>query len=117
LTAAIYFYISRIMEELDVITALAALAQDSRLRVFRLLVTAGPDGLAAGQIGQELAIPANTLSFHLSHLKSAGLVTVRRDGRSLIYAAEYDRMRAVMDYLTENCCARSPCCPPEEKPS
>ncbi|MCR6628974.1 MAG: metalloregulator ArsR/SmtB family transcription factor [Magnetospirillum sp.] len=99
------------MEEKAIIAALSALAQESRLRVFRLLVTVGPDGLPAGQIAEELAIPPNTLSFHLSHLKNAGLVTVRREGRSLIYTAEYTRMRGVIAYLTENCCSRSPCCP------
>jgi len=98
------------MDSTDVITALSALAQDSRLRVFRLLVTAGPAGMPAGQIAEELAITPNTLSFHLSHLKNAGLVTVRREGRSLIYCAEYGRMRAVLGYLTENCCSRDPCC-------
>lgn len=98
------------MEEQDIIAALSALAQDSRLRVFRLLVTAGPAGLPAGQIAEELAITPNTLSFHLAHLKNAGLVVVRRDGRSLIYSAEYGRMRAVLGYLTENCCSHDPCC-------
>ncbi len=98
------------MEEQAIIAALSALAQKSRLRVFRLLVTAGPEGMPAGQIAEELAITPNTLSFHLSHLKNAGLVAVRREGRSLIYTAEYARMRAVLDYLTENCCSRSPCC-------
>jgi DNA-binding transcriptional ArsR family regulator len=98
------------MEEINAVAALAALAQESRLRVFRLLVTAGPAGLPAGQIAEELGIPANTLSFHLSHLKNAGLVTVRREGRSLIYSAEFTRARALVDYLTENCCSRSGCC-------
>jgi len=98
------------MEEQAIIAALSALAQESRLRVFRLLVTAGPEGMPAGQIAEELAITPNTLSFHLSHLKNAGLVSVRREGRSLIYAAEYVRMRAVLDYMTENCCNPSPCC-------
>lgn len=98
------------MEEQAIIAALSALAQESRLRVFRLLVTAGPEGMPAGQIAEELAIAPNTLSFHLSHLKNAGLVSVRREGRSLIYTAEYARMRAVLDYMTENCCSRSPCC-------
>lgn len=98
------------MEEQAIIAALSALAQESRLRVFRLLVTAGPEGMPAGQIAEELAITPNTLSFHLSHLKNAGLVSVRREGRSLIYMAEYARMRAVLDYMTENCCSRSPCC-------
>lgn len=102
------------MEEKAIIAALSALAQESRLRVFRLLVTAGPEGMPAGQIAEELSIPPNTLSFHLSHLKNAGLVTSRRDGRSLIYMAEYPRMRSVLDYLTENCCSRSPCCQDKE---
>lgn len=90
--------------------ALGALAQENRLRVFRLLVTAGLSGMAAGQIAEELAITANTLSFHLSHLKNAGLVAVRREGRSLIYSAEYGHARALVDYLTENCCSRRTCC-------
>lgn len=98
------------MEEQTIIVALSALAQESRLRVFRLLVTAGPEGMPAGQIAEELAITPNTLSFHLSHLKNAGLVSVRREGRSLIYTADYARMRAVLDSMTENCCSRSPCC-------
>lgn len=98
------------MEEKHAVAALAALAQESRLRVFRLLVTAGAAGLPAGVIAEELGVPANTLSFHLSHLKNAGLVTVRREGRSLIYAAEYAQAKALIDYLTENCCSRSACC-------
>lgn len=97
------------MDEQAIITALSALAQESRLKVFRLLVTAGPAGLPAGQIAEELAITPNTLSFHLSHLKSAGLVSMRREGRSLIYSAEYGHARAVIDYLSENCCSRTPC--------
>ena len=98
------------MDEQTIIAALSALAQESRLRVFRLLVTAGPTGMPAGQIAEELAITANTLSFHLSLLKNAGLVAVRREGRSLIYSAEYGHAKAVVDYLTENCCSRQPCC-------
>lgn len=98
------------MEEDAIIVALSALAQESRLRIFRLLVSAGPAGLPAGQIAEELGIPANTLSFHLSHLKTAGLATMRREGRSLIYSAEFVRMRAVLAYLSENCCVRDPCC-------
>ena len=97
------------MEENAVITSLTALAQESRLRVFRLLVTAGAVGLPAGRIADELAITPNTLSFHLSHLKNAGLVAMRREGRSLIYSAEYAHVRAVVDYLTENCCSRQAC--------
>ena len=98
------------MDEQTIIAALSALAQESRLRVFRLLVTAGPSGMAAGQIAEELAITPNTLSFHLSHLKNAGLVSVRREGRSLIYSAEYGHARAVIDFLMESCCSRQPCC-------
>jgi DNA-binding transcriptional ArsR family regulator len=92
------------MEKPDAIAALAALAQESRLDVFRLLVQAGPDGLPAGQIAERLAVPANTLSFHLSQLRHAGLITFRRESRSLIYAAEYPAMNDLLAYLTENCC-------------
>jgi DNA-binding transcriptional ArsR family regulator len=92
------------MEKTVAIAALAALAHESRLDVFRLLVQTGRDGLAAGLIGERLKLPAATLSFHLSHLKHAGLITVRREGRSLIYAAEYAAMTALLGYLTENCC-------------
>ena len=92
------------MEKLDAIAALAALAQESRLDVFRLLVQAGPEGMPAGQIGGTLGLPSATLSFHLNQLRHAGLVTFRRDGRSLIYMAEYSAMNALLGYLTENCC-------------
>jgi len=92
------------MEKTAAIAALAALAHESRLDVFRLLVQTGRDGLAAGVIGERLNVPAATLSFHLSHLKHAGLVTARREGRSLIYAAEYAAMTELLGYLTENCC-------------
>ena len=95
------------METKDAVQAFQALAQETRLDVFRLLVTAGPDGLPAGQIAQELAVPANTLSFHLSALKQAGMVTCRRDGRSLIYTANFRAMRDLTAFLTENCCVRS----------
>ena len=94
------------MERLDVIAALAALAQGSRLDVFRLLVQAGTEGMAAGQIGERLGLPSATLSFHLNQLKQAGLVTFRRKGRSLIYMAEYSAMNALLGFLTENCCQR-----------
>lgn len=92
------------MEKSDAIAALAALAQESRLDVFRLLVQAGTAGLPAGQIGERLGLPSATLSFHLSQLKQAGLVTCTRKGRSLIYAAEYSAMNGLLAYLTENCC-------------
>jgi DNA-binding transcriptional ArsR family regulator len=92
------------MEQHAVIAALAALAQDNRLDVFRLLVRAGPDGLAAGQIADTLGLPPNTLSFHFDRLRHADLIAVRREGRSLIYSARFETMHALVNYLTENCC-------------
>ncbi|TAL00197.1 MAG: ArsR family transcriptional regulator [Rhodospirillaceae bacterium] len=92
------------MKSKNVVAALAALAQDARLAIYRLLVEAGPAGLPAGEIGKSLSIPAPTLSFHLAQLQQAGLVTRRRNGRQLIQAAAFDRMNAVIAYLTENCC-------------
>ena len=96
------------MEKTAAIAALGALAQESRLDVFRLLVQAGAEGMPAGQIGERLALPSATLSFHLNQLRHAGLVTFRREGRSLIYAAEYAAMNALLAYLTENCCQGDP---------
>jgi len=93
------------MEKLQVIAALSALAQDTRLEIFRMLVQTGKDGLSVGRIGEALGLPSATLSFHLTQLKHAGLATCRRDGRSLIYSAHFDAMGGLMDYLTENCCA------------
>jgi ArsR family transcriptional regulator, arsenate/arsenite/antimonite-responsive transcriptional repressor len=93
------------MEKTDAIAALAALAQDNRLDVFRLLVKAGREGLAAGKVASVLKIPPNTLSFHFDRLRQAELVTVRREGRSLIYMARFDAMDALVGFLTENCCA------------
>jgi len=92
------------MEKTDAIAGLAALAQDNRLDTFRLLVRAGPDGMPAGEVAAALGLPPNTLSFHFDRLRHAGLVTVRRDGRSMIYTARYDTMNALLAYLTENCC-------------
>ncbi|MGA7936407.1 MAG: metalloregulator ArsR/SmtB family transcription factor [Kovacikia sp.] len=92
------------MEKLAAITALAALAQESRLDIFRLLVQAGPEGIPAGQIGERLGLPAATLSFHLNQLRQANLVQYRRESRSLIYTAAYTSMNALMGYLSENCC-------------
>jgi ArsR family transcriptional regulator len=94
------------MEKIAALAALAALAQESRLDIYRLLVQAGPDGMPAGHIGEQLGLPSATLAFHLKELKNAGLVTVTRNGRSLIYAAEYPAMNALLFYLTENCCGR-----------
>src|SRR5437868_10169314 len=93
------------MEKMDAVTALAALAQDNRLDAYRLLVEAGPAGMAAGEVATALDLPPNTLTFHFDRLRVAGLVTVRRDGRSMIYAAQFDRMHALLGFLTENCCA------------
>jgi DNA-binding transcriptional ArsR family regulator len=93
------------METNTAVAALSALAQENRLEVFRLLVQAGAPGLPAGQIAEKLGIAAPTLSFHLAQLKHAGLVHQRRDGRSLIYATNYDGMNALMGFLTDNCCA------------
>jgi DNA-binding transcriptional ArsR family regulator len=92
------------MEKAQAVAALAALAQDSRLDVFRLLVRAGPDGLSAGQVAAALGLAPNTLTFHFDRLRHANLVTVRRAGRSMIYAARFDAMNALLGYLTENCC-------------
>jgi ArsR family transcriptional regulator, arsenate/arsenite/antimonite-responsive transcriptional repressor len=92
------------MEKTKVVTALAALAQDNRLDVFRLLVEAGPAGLAAGEIATRLGLAPNILSFHFDRLRHAGLVTVRRNGRSMIYAAHFGRMNDLLAYLTKNCC-------------
>ena len=92
------------MKKADALTALAALAQENRLDVFRLLVEAGPDGMPAGSVAGALKLAPNTLTFHFDRLREAGLVTVRREGRSMIYAARFDRMNALLGYLTENCC-------------
>jgi ArsR family transcriptional regulator, arsenate/arsenite/antimonite-responsive transcriptional repressor len=99
------------METSNAVAALAALAQDNRLDVFRLLVQAGPQGMAAGHIAEKLALAPNTLTFHFDRLKGAGLVTVRRDGRSMIYAARYDAMNGLIAFLTENCCQGASCTP------
>lgn len=92
------------MKKTEAIASLAALAQETRLEVFRLLVQAGAEGMAAGRIGERLGLPSATLSFHLNQLRQAGLIGFRREGRSLIYAAEYATMNGLLAYLTENCC-------------
>ena len=96
------------MEKIAVVSALAALAQDNRLDVFRLLVEAGPDGMPAGEIANALGLAPNTLTFHFDRLRAAELVTVRREGRSMIYAARFETMNALLSYLTENCCGGRP---------
>lgn len=92
------------MEKIDAVAALAALAQDNRLEVFRLLVQAGQAGMPAGRVAETVGLAPNTLTFHFDRLRYAGLVSARREGRSIIYAARYDTMNALIDYLTENCC-------------
>lgn len=93
-------------------TALSALAQSTRLSIFRLLVEAGPGGMAAGHIGESLRLAPATLSFHLKELSHAGLVDARHEGRFVIYSAQFGAMNALIQYLTENCCGGEPCCDP-----
>lgn len=95
------------------VAALGALAQESRLAVFRLLVRRGPAGLPAGEISERVGVPPTTLSFHLSQLSHAGLITSRREGRSILYAANYAGMQDLMGFLLENCCQEGGCAPPE----
>jgi DNA-binding transcriptional ArsR family regulator len=99
------------MNSTDAVTALAALAQETRLALFRLLVETGPAGLAAGEIGAQLGIPANTLSFHLKTLTQAGLLAARQDGRFIYYAAHYAAMDDLIAFLTRNCCNGEACLP------
>jgi DNA-binding transcriptional ArsR family regulator len=94
------------METVKAVMSLEALAQESRLGIFRLLVEAGPGGLPAGHIAERMKLPAATLSFHLAQLKHAALIACRRDGRSLIYSANFDEMNSLVGFLTDNCCGR-----------
>ncbi len=117
------------MNTLDAVSALGALAQEHRLAVFRMLVKAGPDGMPAGAIAERIGAPASSMSFHLAQLNRAGLVTQRRESRSLIYAADFDRMNSLLAYLIEDCCqgrpevctpmakavSRAACCSPAPK--
>ena len=96
------------MEKTSALGALAALAQENRLDVFRLLVEAGPDGMSAGAVAEALGLAPNTLTFHFDRLRHAGLVTVQRDGRSMIYSAQFETMNALLGFLTENCCGGAP---------
>jgi ArsR family transcriptional regulator, arsenate/arsenite/antimonite-responsive transcriptional repressor len=106
------------MKKSNAVAVLAALAQDNRLDVYRLLVQAGPEGMPAGEIADALGIAPNTLTFHFDRLRMAGLVSVRREGRSMIYAARYETMNALLGYLTENCCqGRAQRLPVESKTS
>ena len=93
------------MNSKDAVESLGALAQDSRLAVYRLLVKRGPDGFAAGELAERLKIPGPTLSFHLKALSQAGLVTTRKESRFIYYSANYERMNELVGYLTENCCS------------
>lgn len=97
------------MTEQDVVKALGALAQQSRLQIFRRLVVAGEGGLTPGRLAEALGLPATGLSFHLKELTHAGLITQQRDGRNLIYRAAFATMNEVLAYLTLNCCAGQPC--------
>jgi DNA-binding transcriptional ArsR family regulator len=104
------------MKTSQAVVALEALAQDSRLGIFRLLVEAGGEGLPAGQIARRMSLPAATLSFHLSQLKHAGLIACLRQGTSLIYSADFEAMNALVGFLTENCCGGASCAPVCEVP-
>ena len=102
------------MEEREVVRALAALAQASRLQVFRSLVVAGPPGMTPGALSEALGVAATTLSFHLKELSHAGLVSQQRDGRNLIYRANFEQMNGLLAYLTAHCCQGEPCLIPVE---
>ena len=104
------------METNDAVQSLAALSQETRLNVYRLLVQAGADGLAAGQIGEQLGLPPATLSFHLAHLSRANLIRSRQDGRFVFYSADFATMAALIQYLTDNCCSGALCSTTECKP-
>ena len=116
------------METKTAVTALAALAQETRLSIFRLLIEAGPQGVAAGRIGENLEVPAATASFHLKELARAGLVSLRHERQFIYYAVDFERMAELMTFLTQNCCQGMPekcltvvetalgrCCPPQPK--
>jgi ArsR family transcriptional regulator, arsenate/arsenite/antimonite-responsive transcriptional repressor len=107
-----------IMKAKDVIEALGALAHEHRLAIFRLLVERGPAGLPAGRIAERVGLVPSSLTFHLQNLQRGGLITQRRDGRQLIYSADFTAMTSLVGYLTDNCCAESAaeCCPPVRQP-
>jgi len=104
------------MDSPQIVQALAALAHETRLALYRMLVERGPDGLSAGVIAERLNVPPSSLTFHVQHLHRAGLLSQRRVGRQLIYAADYSTMNGLVAYLTENCCGRgaaaTECCAP-----
>jgi DNA-binding transcriptional ArsR family regulator len=105
------------MEMTEAVKALSALAQNSRLAIFRLLVQAGPGGIAAGSIGEKLELPPATLSFHLAGLTRAGLADSRQDGRFVYYSANFQNMNHLVSYLTENCCGGASCAPTACEPA
>ena len=106
---------------MNAVNALSALAQGTRLEIYRYLVRTGPEGSSVGGIAERFGLPGATLSFHLTQLRQAGLAVARRDGRQIIYAADFARMNDLMAYLTENCCQGNaeaclpPVCPPGEE--
>ena len=99
------------MKNPDAVLALSAIAQEHRLAIYRLLVQAGPEGMAAGLIAERLELPPSSLSFHLAHLTRAGLIEQRRESRSIIYSADFERMNALVSFLTDNCCGGASCAP------
>ena len=99
------------MKNPDAVLALSAIAQEHRLAIYRLLVQAGPESMAAGLIAERLELPPSSLSFHLAHLTRAGLIEQRRESRSLIYSADFERMNALVSFLTDNCCGGASCAP------
>lgn len=103
------------METKSALSALAALAQESRLAIFRLLVATGPEGLAASKIAEELEIPSSSLSFHLKELNYAELIEARQEGRFIIYSANFAAMNDLIGFLTESCCGGKPCTPTAQK--
>ena len=103
------------MEIKTTVIALSALAQETRLAVFRLLVEAGPEGLCAGDIGARLGVPPATLSFHLAQLANAGLVDARQQSRFIFYSANFEAMNGIVGFLSENCCGGKPCPPTKSK--
>ncbi|TIQ32520.1 MAG: helix-turn-helix transcriptional regulator [Mesorhizobium sp.] len=112
------------MDERQALTAFGALSQETRLRLLRLLVVAGPEGIAAGSLAEQVAVSPSNVSFHLKELERAGLVSARRDARSIVYSAEYDALSGLIRFLMEDCCSgrpeicapalAAPCCRPEE---
>lgn len=109
----LYFYDNGNMEVTKVLEAFYALSQETRLKVFRVLIEYGREGTTPTLIAERLSVPVNTLSFHLSHLHNAGLISFKRMGRSLIYSANCDLIEELIGYMKENCCAlsKADCCP------